>query len=138
MPLESNTGPRLRCLSIQQPWAWMVCSGDKDIENRNWKTDFRGTIAIHASTKVTQVNGFLKRDKVKQVKRSDFECGAIIGLTDGPAIGEVIEIARSMVDADDALAVMGNHEHHAIAFHTKRPGEQDAWIAARQEASYCS
>jgi hypothetical protein len=82
MPLESNTAPRLRCLSIQQPWAWMVCSGDKDIENRNWKTDFRGTIAIHASTKVTQVNGFLKRDKVKQVKRSDFEYGAIIGLAD--------------------------------------------------------
>ena len=82
MPIESNTVPRLRCLSIQQPWAWMVCSGDKDIENRNWKTDFRGTIAIHASTKVTQVNGFLKRDMVKQVKRSDFEYGAIIGLAD--------------------------------------------------------
>ena len=82
MPLESNTAPRLRCLSIQQPWAWMICSGDKDIENRNWKTDFRGTIAIHASTKVTQVNGLLKRDKVKQVKRGDFEYGAIIGLAD--------------------------------------------------------
>jgi tetratricopeptide (TPR) repeat protein len=60
----------------------MICSGDKDIENRNWKTDFRGTIAIHASTKVTQVNGLLKRDKVKQVKRGDFEYGAIIGLAD--------------------------------------------------------
>jgi len=82
MPLESNTAPRLRCLSIQQPWAWMICSGDKDIENRNWKTDFRGTIAIHASTKVTQVNGLLKKDKVKQVKSGDFEYGAIIGLAD--------------------------------------------------------
>jgi tetratricopeptide (TPR) repeat protein len=60
----------------------MICSGDKDIENRNWKTDFRGTIAIHASTKVTQVNGLLKKDKVKQVKSGDFEYGAIIGLAD--------------------------------------------------------
>ncbi len=36
----------------------------------------------------------------------------------GPAISEVIEIVRSMVDANDALAVMGNHEYNAIAFHT--------------------
>ena len=82
MTLEPNTIQRLRCLSIQQPWAWMVCSGDKDIENRDWKTDFRGTIAIHASTKKTQVNSFLKRDKLKRVKSSDFEFGAIIGLVD--------------------------------------------------------
>jgi len=82
MTLESNATPRLKCLSIQQPWAWLVCSGDKDIENRDWKTDFRGTIAIHASTKKTQVNTFLKRDKSKRVKSSDFEFGAIIGLAD--------------------------------------------------------
>ena len=46
----------------------------------------------------------------------------------GPAISEVIDIVRSMVDAGDALAVMGNHEYNAIAFHTPRPGEQDAWF----------
>ena len=40
----------------------------------------------------------------------------------GPAISEVIEIARAMVDAGDALAVMGNHEYNAIAFHTAVPG----------------
>ena len=34
----------------------------------------------------------------------------------GPGIGEVIEIVRAMVDAGDALAVMGNHEYNAIAF----------------------
>ena len=41
----------------------------------------------------------------------------------GPAIREVIEIARGMVDAGDALAVMGNHEYNAIAFHTARPNQ---------------
>lgn len=46
----------------------------------------------------------------------------------GPAIGEVVEIARAMVDAGDALAVMGNHEYNAIAFHTPRPGKQDEWF----------
>ena len=46
----------------------------------------------------------------------------------GPAMGEVVEIARAMVDAGDALAVMGNHEYNAIAFHTLRPGEQNDWF----------
>ncbi len=45
----------------------------------------------------------------------------------GPAIGEVVTIARAMEDAGDALAVMGNHEYNAIAFHTPRPGKQDEW-----------
>ena len=51
----------------------------------------------------------------------------------GPAIGEVFEIVRSMVDANDALAVMGNHEYNAIAFHTPKPGKQDAWFRHHSE-----
>lgn len=46
----------------------------------------------------------------------------------GPGIGQVIEIVRSMIEAGDALAVMGNHEYNAIAFHTVRPGTQNEWF----------
>jgi hypothetical protein len=34
---------------------------------------------------------------------------------------EVIRIARSMVEAGHALAVMGNHEYNAICYHTRHP-----------------
>ncbi len=27
----------MKALSIQQPWAWLICAGYKDIENRDWK-----------------------------------------------------------------------------------------------------
>ena len=27
----------MRALSIRQPWAWLICAGHKDIENRDWK-----------------------------------------------------------------------------------------------------
>jgi hypothetical protein len=27
----------VKALSIKQPWAWLICAGYKDIENRNWK-----------------------------------------------------------------------------------------------------
>jgi len=39
----------MKALSIKQPWASLIAHGIKDIENRTWKTHFRGRIYIHAS-----------------------------------------------------------------------------------------
>jgi hypothetical protein len=39
----------------------------------------------------------------------------------GPAIRETLDIVRRMIDAGVALAVMGNHELNALAFHTPDP-----------------
>jgi len=39
----------------------------------------------------------------------------------GPAIRETLEVVRPMVEAGAALAVMGNHELNALAFHTPDP-----------------
>lgn len=36
------------CLSIRQPWAWLIVNGFKDIENRDWPTNFRGELLVHA------------------------------------------------------------------------------------------
>ena len=36
----------------------------------------------------------------------------------GPAIRETLQIVKAMVDAGNALAIMGNHEFNAICFHT--------------------
>ena len=36
-------------LSIWQPWAWLIAAGYKDIDNRNWRTNYQGPIYIHAS-----------------------------------------------------------------------------------------
>lgn len=38
----------MKALSIQQPWAWLIASGRKDIENRSWRTNYRGLFFIHA------------------------------------------------------------------------------------------
>ena len=38
----------VKALSIRQPYAWLICKGYKDVENRNWATSFRGRIYIHA------------------------------------------------------------------------------------------
>lgn len=38
----------IKILSVRQPWAWLICAGYKNIENRSWKTDYRGELFIHA------------------------------------------------------------------------------------------
>lgn len=36
------------CLSVRQPWAWLIVNGHKPVENRSWQTGFRGRLLIHA------------------------------------------------------------------------------------------
>ena len=38
-------------LSVRQPWAWLIVTGYKNIENRTWDTRYRGRIAIHAAAR---------------------------------------------------------------------------------------
>ena len=44
-------GGEMKALSIQQPWAWAIINGGKDIENRSWYTGFRGRVLIHTGKK---------------------------------------------------------------------------------------
>jgi activating signal cointegrator 1 len=39
----------MKALSFTQPWATLVVTGEKKIETRSWKTNYRGVIAIHAA-----------------------------------------------------------------------------------------
>ena len=39
----------MKALTIKQPWASLIAHGVKDIENRTWKTKYRGKILIHAA-----------------------------------------------------------------------------------------
>ena len=42
----------MKTISVQQPWASLICAGIKDIENRTWKPkENPGRILIHASKK---------------------------------------------------------------------------------------
>lgn len=39
----------MRCLSVRQPWAWLLVNQWKNIENRPRPTRVRGRVLIHAS-----------------------------------------------------------------------------------------
>src|SRR5262245_59918085 len=44
----------MNALSIRQPWCWAILHAGKDVENRNWRTIFRGRFAIHAAKGMTR------------------------------------------------------------------------------------
>src|SRR5262245_30199672 len=39
----------MKALSVKQPWANMIASGEKTIETRTWPTDYRGPLLIVSS-----------------------------------------------------------------------------------------
>lgn len=63
---HQRTGIPLRALSIRQPWAWMIMNIGKDIENRTWKTNFRGRFLVHASKGCTRDEYLFAAEFAKQ------------------------------------------------------------------------
>jgi hypothetical protein len=50
MPLIA---PDVPALSIRQPWVWCILFGGKKVENRKWRTHYRGPILLHAAQGMT-------------------------------------------------------------------------------------
>ncbi|MCW7459585.1 ASCH domain-containing protein [Leptospira bandrabouensis] len=72
----------MKVLSIQQPYAELIVSGIKDVENRSWPTKFRGEFLIHASKhfdnesfKYLSIYG----SHFEGMTKSDFLLGGIVG-----------------------------------------------------------
>jgi hypothetical protein len=38
----------VKALTVRQPWASLIAAGIKDVENRSWRTSYRGPLLIHA------------------------------------------------------------------------------------------
>ena len=53
----------------------------------------------------------------------------------GPAIREVLQLVKGMVDAGAAIALMGNHEYNALAWHT--PDRKGDYLRSHSEKHYC-
>jgi hypothetical protein len=47
----------VKALTVQQPWAWAIVHGGKDVENRTQAWSYRGPLAIHAGTRWSERGG---------------------------------------------------------------------------------
>lgn len=84
----------MKTISLRQPWAYLLCAGVKDVENRTWKLPekYKGeTVLIHASAKLKSDLGSLltyeqrlyiadhSSEEIKRMRTDDFNFSAIIG-----------------------------------------------------------
>ena len=53
-------------MTVKQPWAWLIAQGIKKVENRSWKTNYRGTVAIHVGKSNDVLNN---KDVIKWIEK---------------------------------------------------------------------
>jgi len=86
----------VKALSIKQPWAWAILHAGKDIENRTWKTDYRGRVLIHTGKKFDAIGWEALKDATrfhhKVPDKSEFLFGGIVGSVE---IVDVVENSPS-------------------------------------------
>lgn len=73
----------MKAISIRQPWAWLIVNGYKDIENRSWRTKYRGQVLIHASQGVKKAEYERAKeltDRLGIALPTSFETGGIVGV----------------------------------------------------------
>ncbi len=71
----------MKALSIRQPWAWLIANGHKDIENRTWRTKFRGGFLVHAGKKFDNAgyDWVTSEMNIALPGKEMFELGGIVG-----------------------------------------------------------
>ena len=96
--------------------------------------DLIGDIHGHADA-LQQLLAKLGYAKKKGVYRHPDRQAIFLGdfIDRGPKIRETLEIVRPMIDSGTALAVMGNHELNALAFHTPDPEKPGEYLRPRNE-----
>lgn len=71
-------------LSIRTPWAWMITHAGKDIENRTWRTDYRGPLLIHTGKKPESdlVFQWIRFKGFDLPEKESLPLGGIVGVCD--------------------------------------------------------
>lgn len=79
----------MKALSIRQPWAWYILHAGKDIENREWRTAFRGRVLIHAGKALTRRDLMLADDPLFMHDARTIHPPAFEDLPRGGIVGSV-------------------------------------------------
>ena len=78
----------MKALTIKEPWATLIVRAGKDIENRDWHTNYRGFLLIHSSARMAEADmqdacdlmqGFIPKFSSARFRQESFHPGAILG-----------------------------------------------------------
>jgi hypothetical protein len=111
----------LKTLSVRQPWASLIMSGAKDVENRTWSTNYRGRLAIHAASRPDS-------EGVELYPDVDGPLGAILGTVE---LLDVVDDSRSKWARPGCWHwLLDDPRPLSRAF--KTPGQQSLWDLPKQ------
>lgn len=142
----------MKAITIWQPWASLLVSGEKKYETRSWATTYRGPIAIHAAMRpvrrtIDALVADTKGSGWNTIERFDslfMRPGALDQLPTGAIIGKAI-LTRCNLITEDFRRKLSPQEldlgdfsigRYAWEFHTMVPmdppvkmlGKQGLWI----------
>lgn len=91
----------MKALSIRQPWAWAILHAGKGIENRDWRTDYRGPVLIHTGKGCTEeeYKSFLRFRRDEEGIALDPPTPPLADLPRGGIVGEA-EIVDCVTRSD--------------------------------------
>lgn len=75
----------MKAITVWQPWATLLATGQKHNETRSWKTSYRGEILIHAAK--TDHSGILLHIPMEELKHFQ-DAGVVNKLPTGAIIGK--------------------------------------------------
>ena len=68
----------MKVLSLREPFATLIKNGIKTIETRSWRTNYRGTLYIHASASKITKEDMKRTDLMALVNLDELSYGNII------------------------------------------------------------
>ncbi len=68
----------MKALSLKQPWATLIASGQKTIETRMWPTNYRGELLICSSKKPDKYMDAICSDLFSDYSEEDFPLGVAL------------------------------------------------------------
>ncbi len=100
----------MKTLTMKQPWASLIMSGEKRVENRTWATKHRGPLLIHASQRYDKAGAeLLDRLGIDYLGRADAPRGVILGQVD---LVDVVD-TRPGIKRQQTFQEMGNENNLA-------------------------
>ena len=122
----------MKALTIKNPWALLISAGIKDIENRTWRTKFRGRIYIHAgqslACKPTGLEELLTPEQFGVVNNYEVYRQVLgLGFKQSCIIGEV-DIVDCVLNHPSVWAEQMAYDVCTVTgIHILRKGQQYVW-----------
>lgn len=102
----------MKVLSMIQPWATLFILNEAQYETRTWKTNYRGSLAIHTSKKID--NSVCNNENIQRLlskhgfNKENLPKGMIIGVCNLINCLKVTEDAQGCAVLEDGRIVSGN------------------------------